>query len=140
MGRRPDEFQVHRLIGTFKNAHATAHAVFVNNVGLHFFGTSRFAHFDGIEDATIKAGLAALALLRVDNSPEAAGREQLMHSTALKHGINDHATVFAAIADSAFSLNNIQRNMDQTFFFGRVIQSQGLFFTEFFDITAFAGK
>ena len=63
MGRGPYQFQPHSLTGAFINAQAAAHAVLIDNKGLHFLGAFYIPHLNGVKMAPLDAGLAALALI-----------------------------------------------------------------------------
>ena len=61
-----------------------------------------------------------------------------MDSPSIQEGIDYHAAVITAITDSPFGMNDIQRDMDQPFFFSHIIEGQGFFPGEFFLVMALA--
>ncbi len=73
MFRGPYQFQMHGMVRAFENADSAAHAVFINDISLHFLRTRDFAHFDAVKDAAFDTGLAALTFRFIDHRPEAAG-------------------------------------------------------------------
>ena len=61
-----------------------------------------------------------------------------MDSPSIQEGIDHHAAIITAITDCPFGMNDVQRDMDQPFFFGHIIEGQGFFLSEFFLVMAFA--
>jgi hypothetical protein len=98
-------------MGAFKNTQSAAHAVFIDDKGLHLFGSGNFLHFNGIEVASFHTGLAALAFLSINYRPEAAGRDQVSDIGQFLKTKNDLAATGAAVAGACY-LSGIGRHVN----------------------------
>jgi hypothetical protein len=73
MLRRLDQFIYHGILRATYNTDTAAHAFIYVYLSLHFFGSRDFYHIDSAERAPFNTGLAAAALLLVEDRLKAGG-------------------------------------------------------------------